>query len=182
MNHPEWTVGAFTLLARNALTAGELQQVLAGALPLLLVALLCGARTAVRARTWTDVVEVVALVIAFLALPPLVSFTLYFCCVHSPRHLGEVSRSVPSVARLVITAALFTALTSAVAVGMLWINRGTALEPTLMSVIFIGLSVLTVPHLWTVANWQRSLRLGGLPMQDAGPECPGPGVPDRRPR
>jgi beta-carotene 15,15'-dioxygenase len=166
--HPEWVVDAFTLLARSAIAAEGLRQVLGASLPLLVVALLWGTRSALRDRAWADLTEVAVLVVALAVLPPVLSFTLYFCCVHSPRHLAEVSRRVPSLSRLGLTAALFTTLTAFAAGAFVWFNRGVGLEPALTSVVFIGLSVLTVPHLWTVARWQCGLRSSSDELQPGG--------------
>lgn len=98
------------------------------------------------------------LLMSAMALPPLVFFALYFCTLHSPRHIiSTVAGLAPGAA--LRTAVLFTLPTVGVGVAVvLWM--GAPWEPGLLRVIFGGLFALTVPHMllveWPVGGFIRS--------------------------
>jgi Brp/Blh family beta-carotene 15,15'-monooxygenase len=94
--------------------------------------------------------EFMLLAVAFAILPPLVSFALYFCIIHSGRHMRRiwhVLASTSSPKGLYRQAAGFT-LTSWFVGGaaFLWLETGN-LDAALLQVVFIGLAALTVPHM-----------------------------------
>jgi Brp/Blh family beta-carotene 15,15'-monooxygenase len=100
-------------------------------------------------RRWRDCLELVVILIAGIALPPLVFFVCYFCLLHSPRHLAETSREVGlqgigAIAKAVVPTVAVTLLLAAALWSFLPENRpgGRILE-----IIFIGLAALTVPHM-----------------------------------
>lgn len=92
--------------------------------------------------------EVLACIIAALFLPPLVAFAVFFCGLHSPRHMADALRETGALSpakKLVIIAAV-----SALSLGLgvlMFLYQGKV--PTDMGVIraaFILISTLTVPH------------------------------------
>ena len=94
--------------------------------------------------------EFVLLAVVFAFLPPLVSFALYFCIIHTGRHMRRiwhVLASSSSPVGLYKQAAGFT-LASWLAGGMafIWLETGN-LDAALLQVVFIGLAALTVPHM-----------------------------------
>ncbi|MDB3879654.1 Brp/Blh family beta-carotene 15,15'-dioxygenase [Alphaproteobacteria bacterium] len=94
--------------------------------------------------------EFILLAVAFAILPPLVSFALYFCIIHTGRHMRRiwhVLASTSSPKGLYRQAAGFT-LTSWLVGGaaFLWLETGN-LDAALLQVVFIGLAALTVPHM-----------------------------------
>lgn len=90
--------------------------------------------------------ELATLLITGLLLPPILFFVLYFCALHSPRHLIHAAAGAPF--RLVAgTAILFTFLTCALAALALPFMGGAPLSDTLVRFVFIGLAALTVPHM-----------------------------------
>jgi len=94
--------------------------------------------------------EFILLAVAFAILPPLVSFALYFCIIHTGRHMRliwHVLASTSSPKGLYRQAAGFT-LTSWLVGGaaFLWLETGN-LDAALLQVVFIGLAALTVPHM-----------------------------------
>ena len=98
--------------------------------------------------------EMALLAILFAVTPPLVGFALYFCFVHSARHMRHIwqdlRKNLP-VRRLQLQAALFTVASWVVGAVALGISRQVmALEGAVLQVVFIGLAALTVPHMLLV--------------------------------
>jgi len=138
------------LVAGNASAAS-----VAPALHLLALPWLCatGVACALRASTWPRAaLEWAALAALSLTAPPLVAFTVYFCAMHSPRHIlktlaglqGAEARHALAMA-LWPTVAVLAAAVVAMAVGAL--DGGIPLETRLMQFIFVGLAALTLPHM-----------------------------------
>ena len=103
-------------------------------------------------RKWRGTAaELVLLAVLFAMVPPLVGFAVYFCCVHSARHIAAIVGSLRrymSVASLCFQALVFTlASWLAGAAAGWWFMDVTNPEPTVLRVIFIGLAALTVPHM-----------------------------------
>ena len=99
-----------------------------------------------------------------MAAPPLVAFTIYFCAMHSPRHVlktlaNQSDRETRSAAAL----ALWPSLAVWVAMAAtLWLVNGKLPQPwpdqaAVIQVIFVGLAALTLPHMLLIA---RARRLG----------------------
>lgn len=105
-----------------------------------------------RAGRTLSVLECAAALIPGLVLPPLWFFALYFCWLHSPRHLiahwpqvrARLSRQT---AILVLSA--YTAGTVMVAVTASALIESVPIDGTapLVRLLFIGLAALTVPHM-----------------------------------
>lgn len=93
--------------------------------------------------------EFVLLAVVFAFLPPLVSFALYFCIIHTGRHMRRiwhVLASSSSPEGLYKQAAGFTLASWLVGgVTLLWLETSN-LDAALLQVVFIGLAALTVPH------------------------------------
>ena len=94
--------------------------------------------------------ELILLALIFAILPPLVSFALYFCIIHTGRHMRRiwhVLSSTSSPKGLSRQAAGFTLASWLVGgAAFLWIESGD-LDAALLQVVFIGLAALTVPHM-----------------------------------
>ena len=94
--------------------------------------------------------EFILLALVFAILPPLVSFALYFCIIHTGRHMRRiwpVLTSASSQKGLYRQAAGFTLASWLVGgVAFLWLDSGN-LDAALLQVVFIGLAALTVPHM-----------------------------------
>jgi Brp/Blh family beta-carotene 15,15'-monooxygenase len=107
------------------------------------------ASAAAAQRRWSLVIELMLLVLLAFAVPPLVYFALYFCLLHSPRHLAHIfRREQPSVhPHLLRTMGVYTFLTLLGLAVMALLYRTAPLDTVLMQVVFIGLAALTVPHM-----------------------------------
>lgn len=111
-------------------------------------------------RRWRNTaLELVGLGILFAMTPPLVGFAVYFCLVHSVRHVTSVLatlRREMSRFALVNQATLLTVASwVAGALTFSWFADMANPEPMLMRVVFIGLAALTVPHMILVDGIYR---------------------------
>ncbi len=149
----------FTLLGGEY---GEaLAAVIASTGPLLAVAL--GAAMLVcHRRAPMAVAELASLAVLAACVPPLVYFGVYFCGLHSPRHMRLMTADTGADVRrcLWAVAALYTgsALACAAAAWVL-LDGGGSIAPadTTLRVLFIGLAALTVPHMIVVALAERRI-------------------------
>ncbi len=105
-----------------------------------------------RARATTLELAVVAGLA--LLLPPLVYFIVYFCALHSLRHLRIAARDADarSRRRMVRVALVYTVLALlAAAAAWPWLASGTAVpQAGVLKLVFIGLAALTLPHMLVV--------------------------------
>jgi len=121
------------------------------------VAAILGLRTA-----WVRSIELGSLAALLTFSPPLVGFTLFFCVMHSARHVirtRDYSRtgSLQDMLRIVCWPMLATGVGVAIALG--W-SSGSPIDLRLAQVLFVGLAALTVPHMIVVerirlAGWVR---------------------------
>jgi Brp/Blh family beta-carotene 15,15'-monooxygenase len=93
------------------------------------------------------------LVALFVLAPPLVAFAVYFCGWHSVTELARLARQAnptdpPAGLRTVIAAAapLSAAACLLVIAGWLVVESGRPLAPGVVRALFVGLSVVAVPH------------------------------------
>jgi len=104
-----------------------------------------------------SVVNLVLLIGLAYALPPLVSFALYFCLWHSRTHMVRIWRSIAMEerARSARETIIYSALAYAAGALYLVVQSNSAaidseLTPALLQLTFIGLAALTVPHMLLV--------------------------------
>jgi beta-carotene 15,15'-dioxygenase len=102
-------------------------------------------------RPWRDF-ELITVIIAAVVLPPITFFVLYFCLLHSVRHLIAVHVALASENRrkLLVDAAPYATLAIAGSIfgaGLLsHLNLGAAS----LTAVFLTLAALTVPHMLLV--------------------------------
>lgn len=128
--------------------------------PALLVGMIAAAVTAARRRPHEGIELALAALLA-LTTPPLVFFIVYFCLLHSARHLREGFRDERGTLPTRATVAIVIGATAApllVALGVLAATtQPGALDDQLLQVVFIGLAALTVPHMIVVTLGDRAL-------------------------
>ena len=92
--------------------------------------------------------EVLSCIIAALFLPPLVAFAIFFCGLHSPRHMADALRETGDLSPLKKTAIICAVFALSLGLGVLmFLYQGDV--PADMGIIrtaFILISTLTVPH------------------------------------
>lgn len=100
--------------------------------------------------------EIAAIWLGAALLPPLLSFAVYFCLLHSLRHLTGTLAVLPDRrAALRGAAALTLGALGGALLGLALILRGGAGDATgpVLQLVFIGLAALTVPHMLLVARF-----------------------------
>ncbi|MCJ2089006.1 Brp/Blh family beta-carotene 15,15'-dioxygenase [Methylobacterium sp. E-005] len=162
--HPEQTAGLFAVVARVPMPELPGWWSAAAWLWLALAAawLLIGRpRPAVMA-------EMAVLAAAFLALPPLTAFTLYFVGLHAPRHMLALVRDsvrapgIDTVPRAVRASLPIFGLTLGLGAGLwpLYASGAPDTAANLLTVTLRMLSALTVPHILldhVAARWPSGL-------------------------
>jgi Brp/Blh family beta-carotene 15,15'-monooxygenase len=104
-------------------------------------------------KKWYFALECSSLLCLAYVATPLIYFALYFCVLHSPRHLTGVWRRAhanqrPRLLRMILTYTLATVML----LGMLgWLWSGLPLDSLMLRLIFIGLAAVTVPHMLLLA-------------------------------
>jgi Brp/Blh family beta-carotene 15,15'-monooxygenase len=93
--------------------------------------------------------EIGATALLAVVAPPLVSFTLFFCGMHSARHiLRTIDYSGRASTRVLLLAALLPMIGVLAFSAIAWhFLKETPLEARVVQIIFVGLAALTVPHM-----------------------------------
>jgi Brp/Blh family beta-carotene 15,15'-monooxygenase len=95
--------------------------------------------------------ELICLMSAAHFLAPLAYFTLYFCALHSPKHIISSLRSLSrqQLTQTLWVALLITVLTLLIVASFAWQLRSviSTWSDFTLQAIFIGLAALTVPHM-----------------------------------
>ena len=102
-------------------------------------------------------IEWLAIIFSSLILSPLIHFGLYFCLLHSPKHLQDVGVELGvSIKRAVIISLPFVILTIILGAVMYEFFGSDKLSNDLLRWIFIGLFGLTVSHMVLIHLWHGS--------------------------
>ncbi len=143
-----------------SLLSGDQGRVLAGWLSVMapwLAVITAGLALRVLPRAPAAAIELVVAGILALVLPPLVFFLVYFCALHSPRHLRLAAHAADSRQRrrMAAVALVYTLLTVvAGAVAWYWLAGDAASvaapDNRILKILFIGLAALTWPHMTVV--------------------------------
>jgi Brp/Blh family beta-carotene 15,15'-monooxygenase len=106
--------------------------------------------------------ELAAVVLLSVCAPPLISFTVFFCVMHSLRHLIRAAQTqADRPGRSLVYAAAWPMAGTVGAAVLGWALLGSqSLDPAMMQLVFVGLAALTVPHMVLVeaatrAGWPR---------------------------
>ena len=100
-------------------------------------------------RQWQTSLDFLSLLGLAYFTPPLIYFTLYFCLLHSPRHLFGIFKSATiaehlSLMRMMIT---FTLVSLILIGGLSWLWSPLPSSTLILKLIFISLAAVTVPHM-----------------------------------
>ena len=95
-------------------------------------------------------VQLIILLILIYLFPPLVSFTIYFCLIHGPRHMNKVLRKLSKKEKnqaiketLIYSMVTFVLIFSAA----YYVSDNKMISEDLIRITFIALAALTVPHM-----------------------------------
>lgn len=109
-------------------------------------------------RDWLTALEIGAVGLLAIQAPPLISFVVFFCGMHSARHIIRTiiysGRSSPGVILLAALLPMLGVLIGSVAA---WHFLGdTSLDARIIQLVFVGLAALTVPHMALVERVRLS--------------------------
>jgi beta-carotene 15,15'-dioxygenase len=134
------------------LTSGEDGGVVAALLAATAVPAVLGSAVytvlALSRKDYGTATHVATCLIAAIFLPPLVGFALYFCLLHSPRHLADAFRHSGklSLANKVLTCFAVTLLSLGLGAILYHGVSAGSVDASVVRAGFILLSVLTAPH------------------------------------
>ena len=113
--------------------------------------------TSLYRKSWASL-EIFSLgALAFLT-PPLIFFSVYFCLLHSPRHILNVIEVLkPNIRSLLIYGITFTLLSLVIIFAAVESRTAIQSSAVLTQAIFIGLFCLTVPHMFVVNRFRDNL-------------------------
>jgi len=147
--YPDLVAGYFSVLTGEDATA--LVRVLQWlAIPALAGTIISAARC-IRTRPKVAA-ELAVLAVSALALPPLIFFLLYFCSLHSPRHLIDTVQGMNRTTATA-TASGLTLVTVGLGALFFFLSPSTQIDQRLLQITFIGLAVLTVPHMILIEHY-----------------------------
>lgn len=108
---------------------------------------------------WLTALEMGAVGVLAIVAPPLVAFVVFFCGMHSARHiLRSMDYSGRSSLRQLLAAALLPMLGVFAGSAVAWhFLKETSLDARIVQLVFVGLAALTVPHMVLV----EQVRLSG---------------------
>jgi beta-carotene 15,15'-dioxygenase len=164
--HPQTTRDLFALLVgpKSAATLDAALALLTTPVSYLWVACLAAAilwRLWQRAQGWLpSVAELLLTTAVFAVFHPLAAFLLYFCFVHSVRHIADLGAArfpdaAPRALRWLLVESLPFTLATVVLGGLAWFVFGRAInfDEAMIRLVFWGLSALTLPHMILTAWW-----------------------------
>ena len=104
--------------------------------------------------------EILVLAIVLAYLPPLWGFAIYFCLVHSSRHILHLLNSLGSLKYNDYVLVLVTVLTSilAILIGAFHFTDNS-FDIGIIRATFIGLAALTIPHMLLIDSYKGLERL-----------------------
>ena len=113
---------------------------------------------------WLGAIEIASVVLLSVAAPPLIAFTLFFCGMHSARHiLRTIDYSGNFSSRLLALSAFLPMIgVLAISVGAWEFLKGKSLDERIVQIVFVGLAALTVPHMALVERVRFSGWIKGV--------------------
>lgn len=147
LTHPSGVATIFEILTgnQNGVTIAAL--LACAAVPAALGCLVF-AHWTYRQGDMTSTVEVSSCMVAALFLPPLIAFAIFFCGLHSPRHMADALRETGSISPakkgLIITSVF--ALSMGLGALLFLNHAGAPVDTGIIRAAFVLISTLTVPH------------------------------------
>jgi beta-carotene 15,15'-dioxygenase len=114
-------------------------------------------------------VDMTSCLVAAICLPPLIAFSIFFCGLHSPRHMADALRDTGGLSprkKAIIIAAVFC-LSAGIGVVLFMGGADAPMDVGIIQTAFVLLSTLTVPHfilehIMAAKNEHKDLVLTGI--------------------
>ncbi|MAV83088.1 MAG: hypothetical protein CMI90_06475 [Pelagibacteraceae bacterium] len=104
-------------------------------------------------------IEIPIILLLAFYLHPLVTFSIYFCLIHTPRHVLDIIKNISNDKNykiIIYTTIIFTILTWVFGlIGYLYLLPNLGNSESILKVIFIGLAALTLPHMILVDGFYK---------------------------
>ncbi len=106
--------------------------------------------------SWFCALELACLLVLAWVCDPLIYFIIYFCALHSPRHLLGLFASANQTVRpkLIRMTVIYTSATLLLLAALWMVWPPMAADSKILQLVFIGLAAVTVPHMMLIA-WAR---------------------------
>jgi beta-carotene 15,15'-dioxygenase len=147
LSHPEAVASLFEILTGDR-SGGTIAAILAcTAVPALCGSLIFAAK-AVKNEDQLNGFNVLACLVAAALLPPLVGFAVFFCGLHSPRHLAEAIHQSGSMPRgqKALRGVAVMALSLGIGAVLFGSFEPVSIDSGIVRTAFTLISILTVPH------------------------------------
>ena len=107
---------------------------------------------------WLTTLELFSVATLSVLAPPLLSFTLFFCAMHSARHILRTINYSAQSSRLFVLAAALLPMFGVLIVSLIawYFLQSTPLDARIVQIVFVGLAALTVPHMALVERVRLS--------------------------
>ena len=147
LSHPEAVATIFEILTGNPNGATIASLLACASVPAALGSLVF-AYWAYQRGDSKSAGDVISCIIAALFLPPLIAFAVFFCGLHSPRHMMDALRETGALSarkKALIITAVFSL---SVGMGVLFfiVQPAVAVDASIVRTAFVLISTLTVPH------------------------------------
>ncbi len=119
-----------------------------------------------RQKHYHSVIEVVVVVLLATLVAPLLAFTIYFCLMHSARHIQRTGELVGMSRRAFFMECALPMIGVFLAAAVAWSFRTSlTLDANVIKILFVMLAALTAPHMFIVepvrfAGWKIPRRYG----------------------
>ena len=104
-------------------------------------------------------IELIVIALILVLLPPLLGFAVYFCFVHTGRHMLHIWKKLQIAmnSRVIFIQAIgLTAASWLLGLGAFYFLDSGDFDADILRVVFIGLAALTVPHMILVDGFFRN--------------------------
>ncbi len=147
LSHPQSVAMIFEMLTGNQ-NGATISAVLACASVPAALGSLVFAYNAYENGEYVNATEVLSCLVAAICLPPLIAFAIFFCGLHSPRHMADAIRETGDLSakkKLFVIVAVF-ALSMGMGALLFVGDSELPIDAGIIRTAFILLSTLTVPH------------------------------------
>ena len=159
LSHPQEVSDIFAILTGSP-TGSTISALLACAAAPAALGSLVFAFWAFKNNERQNAVDVIACMAAAIFLPPLVAFAVFFCGLHSPRHMAEALRESAGISSTKKGAIITAVFLLSLAIGVLLFlgQSDMQVESGVIRTAFMLISILTVPH-FVLEHYRPSAKL-----------------------